>query len=272
MTVRAETEAEDEGATEEQFLDTYDPGVYPPMAVNAEVALFTLRDQELFLLLIERRNHPHRGRHALPSWFMQPDESIDATARRALVEETSLALDPRHLEQLRTYSTPGRDPRDCKVRITSVAYLAFTPDPGQPEPGSHARSAAFVPVDDLAGVTDGGTVELAFDHPTIVTDALDRLAAKLEYTTVATAFLPEQFTLAELRGIYESVWGTPLDAGNFTRKVTGVDGFVKPVAARRKTGGRSAQLFTHGGADWMLPPMLRPPSAPGVNRTRTSPR
>ncbi|MDH3682729.1 MAG: NUDIX hydrolase [Acidimicrobiia bacterium] len=257
-----------DGETEEEFLAAYEPRKYPPMAVNAEVALFTLRDQELFLLLIERRGHPHRGRYALPSWFMQPHESIEATARRALAEETSLALDPRHLEQLKTYSTPGRDPRDCKVRVTSVAHLAFMPDPGEPEPGTHARSAAFVPVDDLAGVTEGGTIELAFDHATIISDALERLAAKLEYTTVAAAFLPEQFTLAELRGIYESVWGTSLDPGNFTRKVTGVDGFVASVPARRKTGGRSAQLFTHGGAQWMLPPMLRPAST-GSRRAAT---
>ena len=257
---------EAEADSEEEFLAAYDPSTYPPMAVIAEVALFTLREEGLCLLLIERSGHPHRGKLALPSWFMQPDESIETTARRALVEETSLALDPSHLEQLRTYSTPGRDPRDCKVRITSVAHLAFMPDPGQPEPGTQARSAAFVPVDDLAGVTDGGALELAFDHVTIIADALERLAAKLEYTTVAAAFLPEHFTLAELRGIYESVWGRTLDPGNFTRKVTGVEGFVAPVSARRKTGGRSAQLFTHGGARWMLPPMLRP-TRTGAKRT-----
>lgn len=262
-------ESKIEAETEEDFLATYDPDSYPAMAVNAEVALFTLRKEGLCLLLIERRGHPHRGRFALPSWFMQPDESIETTARRALIEETSLALDPRHLEQLKTYSTPGRDPRDCKVRITSVAYLAFMPDPGQPEPGTEARSAAFVPVDDLAGVTTGGTIKLAFDHATIISDALERLAAKLEYTTFAAAFLPEHFTLAELRGIYESVWGTTLDPGNFTRKVTGVKGFVAPVSARRKTGGRSAQLFTHGGATWMLPPMMRPASA-GARRTNAT--
>lgn len=259
-----------EAATEEEFLAAYDPLAYPPMAVSAEVALFTLRHGRLCLLLIERRNHPHQGRHALPSWFMQPDESIETTARRALLEETSLALDPRHLEQLKTYSYPGRDPRDAKVRITAVAYLAFTPDPGQPEPGTHARSAEFVFVDDLAGVSTGGTVELAFDHARIVSDALERLAAKLEYTTVAAAFLPERFTMAELRGIYEAVWDTALDPGNFTRKVTGVEGFVAPVSARRKTGGRSAQLFTHGGATWMRPPMLRPDNAGAKRRTQRS--
>lgn len=262
------TEIDAEVETEEEFLAAYEPRSYPPMAVNAEVALFTLRPEGLCLLLIERRNHPHRGRYALPSWFMQPDESIEATARRALVEETSLALDPRHLEQLKTYSTPGRDPRDEKVRITSVAYVGFMPDPGQPEPGTHARSAAFVPVDELSGVTDGGTRLLAFDHADIISDALERLAAKLEYTTVAAAFLPEHFTLAELRGIYESVWGITLDPGNFTRKVTGVDGFVAAVSARRKTGGRSAQLFTHGGAEWMLPPMLRPASTTSKRAAR----
>lgn len=252
--------------TEEAFLRAYDPWSYPAMAVNAEVALFSMRDEGLCLLLIERKGHPHRGRFALPSWFMQPNESIEVTARRALIEETSLALDPSHLEQLKTYSTPGRDPRDCKVRITSVAYVAFMPDPGQPEPGTHARSAAFIPVDELADVGTDGTVELAFDHATIIGDALERLSAKLEYTTVAAAFLPDEFTLAELRGIYESVWGTTLDPGNFTRKVTGVDGFVAPLETRRKTGGRSAQLFTHGGATWMLPPMMRPATA-GSNRT-----
>ena len=90
------------------------------------------------------------------------------------------------------------------------------------------------------------------------TESIDRVRSKLEYTTVATSFLEDAFTLGELRDIYEIVWGVDLDAANFARKIRAIPGFVAPTDGRRKTSGRSAQLYVAGDTHWMLPPMLRP--------------
>jgi 8-oxo-dGTP diphosphatase len=157
-----------------------------------------------------------------------------------------------HLEQLASYGDPGRDPRQ---RVVSIAYLALAPALPMPRPGSDAADAAWLPADALLA---GPPPELAFDHHAILADGVERARAKLEYTPLATAFCPPVFTVAQLRRVYEIVWGTTLDPRNFHRKVTGTDGFLVP-ADGTTTGerGRPAQLYRKGDAEYLHPPLLR---------------
>ena len=75
---------------------------------------------------------------------------------------------------------------------------------------------------------------------------------------MAAAFCPPEFTVAELRRVYEAVWGMPMDPRNFHRKVTGAAGFLEPTGrATTRDGGRPAQLFRRGSASLLHPPMLR---------------
>ncbi len=164
---------------------------------------------------------------------MRPDEDLEDAARRELREETG--VDDVVLEQLRSYGAPGRDPR---ARTVSVAYLAVLPEPVTPVAGTDASAAAWREVADVR--REG----LAFDHDEILADAVERLASKLEYTALAASFLPEEFTLAELRAVYEVVWGRPLDAGNFQRKVRASPDFAEPTGELRAAGrGRPAALW-----------------------------
>ena len=88
---------------------------------------------------------------------------------------------------------------------------------------------------------------------------IERASAKLEYTSLAAAFCPHEFTIAELRAVYEAVWGTDLDPRNFHRKATTTDGFVKATGRRRaQAAGRPAELFQRGDAEVLYPPLLRP--------------
>ncbi|WP_329483615.1 hypothetical protein OG555_15670 [Kribbella sp. NBC_01484] len=98
---------------------------------------------------------------------------------------------------------------------------------------------------------------LAFDHHRILADGVERARAKLEYSPLAAAFCPPEFTISELRGEYEAVWGTPLDPRNFHRTVTKTPDFVEPVGATTRDGGRPAQLFHRGTATRLHPPMTR---------------
>jgi 8-oxo-dGTP diphosphatase len=229
----------------------------PGFALTADTVLLTVRNGRLSVLLIERRHEPFAGSWALPGGFVDLDEDLDTGARRELVEETGIALEPSHLEQLYTYGTPGRDPRQ---RIVTVAHLAFITIADAPTAGDDARRARFFAVDDLAidelGQPDG--TPLAFDHARIVADGVERARAKLEYTTLATAFVDEPFTIGELRRVYEAVWGMPLHEANFRRKVLGTPGFVEPTGETAPTDGRPAQLYRKGAATSLHPPILRP--------------
>ena len=236
---------------------------YPPFAVTVDLAVFTIRDGGLAVLLVERGSDPFAGHWALPGGFVGPDEDAETAAWRELREETGVDRfgedggQGGHLEQLRTYSAPDRDPR---MRVVSVAHVALAPDLPEPEAGSDAAGARWWAVADLLGESDGeDRPVLAFDHAEILEDAVERVRAKLEYTTLALEFVTEPFTLAELRRVYAAVWGAPPDLGNFRRKVLGTDDFVVPTDTHGPsgTGGRPALLYRRGDATAIQPPMLR---------------
>jgi 8-oxo-dGTP diphosphatase len=262
MAIHGNIQAKDLSEEDINFVKNYEPRDYPPNAVTADVILLTIRSGRLAVLLVERASPPQSGSWALPGGHLNPEESIHETALRELAEKTGFAAEPAHLEQLQTYSTPGRDARDTKMRVTSVAYLAFMPDPGTPKAGSDAHSARFWAVDDLPEFNSQLTWEdgpvLAFDHAAMLRDGLERAASKLEYTTLATAFVDEQFTISDLRRVYEAVWRSNIDAPNFSRKVKSASGFIEPTGVKRATGRAPAGLFVKGEADIISPPFFRP--------------
>lgn len=224
----------------------------PPAAVTVDVVVLTVRDGGLAALTVRRGVPPHRGRWALPGGFVLPDEDLPDAAGRELREETGLASVGIHLEQLCTYGEPRRDPRG---RVVTVAYLALVPDLPTPIAGTDAAAARWSGVDSLLEQP----ARLAFDHARILGDGVERARSKLEYTPLGAAFCPAEFTIAELRQIYEAVWGTTLDPRNFHRKVTGTPGFVAETgASTARHGGRPAHLYRRGDAVLLHPAMLRP--------------
>jgi 8-oxo-dGTP diphosphatase len=271
-------------------MSDYDPRAFDPVAVTVDVVALTIRDGALNVLLIQRGEEPYAGQWALPGGFVKThrdgrgrtyDESLEEAAARELAEETGLqataptdAADTTllrvHLEQLATYGNPGRDPR---MRVVSVAYLAFGPELPDPAAGSDVAAAEWVAIDRL-GLPEphpdrplvkqrkGTTRKLAFDHARIVADGLERARSKLEYTPLATAFLDDEFTISELRSVYEIVWGEPLHAGNFHRKVLSVPGLVESTGATTERGGPRggprARLYRAGDATLLHPALLRP--------------
>lgn len=224
-----------------------DSGDHPPVAVAVDLVTLTIRSDELCALMVRRGVEPYRDRWALPGGFVRPDEDLDAAAARELAEETGLTTDRLHLEQLGSYGAPQRDPR---MRVVSVAYLGLAPDLPLPTAGGDADGAQWLPVAGLDG--------LAFDHDRILADGVERARAELEYTPLAATFCAAEFTVAELRRVYEIVWGTTLDSRNFHRKVTGADGFLVPTGRTTgRDGGRPAQLYRRGDLQLLHPPMMR---------------
>jgi 8-oxo-dGTP diphosphatase len=233
-------------------VQSYDPSAYPPVAVTVDLVVLTIRDDQLAVLTVRRGEQPFRGQLALPGGFVRPDEDLGRAAARELEEETGLAPSSVHLEQLASYGDPDRDPR---MRVVTVAYLALAPRLPLPQPGTDAAEVSWAPaVDILAGPPS----RLAFDHHRILADGVERARSKLEYAPLAAAFCPPQFTVAQLRRVYEIVWGITLDPRNFHRKATNTPGFLSPMgSATAGDRGRPAQLYRKGPATLLYPPMLR---------------
>ena len=250
--------------TSDPVLQGYDPSQFPPFAVTADLVILTVRPPQVQVLLVERERDPFKGSWALPGGFVHPEQSLVEAAKFKLQDKTGLSLEAAHLEQLASFGDPDRDPR---MRVISVAWLALVAHPDEPVAGAESADAAWVDVASLhhlsgdQGSSDQGSpdpVPLAFDHAEILSAGIERARNRIEYTTLAPAFCGDTFTMGELRSVYETLWGHPLDPANFNRKVLATDGFVEPtgdVVAQAK--GRPAKTYRRGPADRLNPPLQR---------------
>ena len=221
----------------------YDASKFPAFAVTVDVVVLTMREGVLHVLLVRRGEAPFQGMWAIPGGFKRPDETLDEAARRELSEETGVDV-PGPPTQLGAYGDPGRDPR---MNVVTVAYLSVVCDVGPVVAGTDAAHAALTPVPDVLEER----IELAFDHLRIVRDAVERVRVELAVSGIATNFLGTTFTMAELRAVYEAIWGVQLDPANFRRSLVGEDGWVIPTGRTARPGpggGRPAELFRAGRA------------------------
>lgn len=219
------------------------------VGVAVDLVILTLHEGRLSVALVQRGEEPFAGTWALPGGPVGEHEDLDQAAYRVLENEAMIGEESVHVEQLRTFGAPGRDPRG---RVVSVAFMALGADLPAPRRGADVADARWWAVEELAGV------ELGFDHREVLDCALERARAKLEYSTLAVTFLPAEFTVSQLRGVYEAVWGSSLDAGNFHRKATRTPGFVEELDRfAAPTGGRPARLYRAGSGTTLQPPLLR---------------
>jgi 8-oxo-dGTP diphosphatase len=219
----------------------YDPSQFPAFAVTVDVVVLTVSEGRLQVLLVRRGVPPFEGMWAIPGGFKRPTETLDEAAKRELLEETGID-GASLLRQFGAYGDPERDPR---MNVVTVAYLAVLREVRGIAAGTDAAAAALIP----AAEALHGKIELAFDHKRIVRDAVARVRVDLELTGIAKAFVGPTFTLAELRTVYEAVWGVRLDAANFRRSVLAESGWVIPTGRRARpgsTGGKPAELYRAG--------------------------
>src|SRR5688572_11499100 len=223
--------------------EDYDPSRFPSFAVTVDVVVLTMSEGVLQVLLVSRGEAPFKGMWAIPGGFKRPSETLDEAAKRELTEETGVDA-ASLLTQFGAYGDPERDPR---MNVVTVAYVAVVRDVGEIVSGTDAAAAALTPVSDVLNEK----LDLAFDHLRILHDAVERVRVELEVSGMATAFVGTTFTLAELRAVYEAVWGVQLDAANFRRSVVAEDGWVIPTGRRAQpgpAGGRPAELYRAGRA------------------------
>ena len=192
-------------------MKDYDPSLYETMSVAVDLLVFTIDEDRLKLLMIEREEEPFSGELALPGVFVGIDETLDKAAKRGIEEETGLKN--IYFEQLYTFGDVKRDPR---MRIISVSYMALVPiEELAFKAGKRTKDAYLVDVTDLL---DSDT-PVAFDHREIIRYARWRLANKVEYTLIAFHLVPEEFTLPNLQKVYEILLGKTLYKANFRKKV-----------------------------------------------------
>jgi len=204
---------------------------YPRPSLTVDAVVFGLDETELKVLLIRRSQEPFQGQWAIPGGFMDLDESADVAVQRKLQEETGIK--DLFLEQLYTFSSVDRDPRE---RVVSIAYFALVrPDKLQLASHSEAGDISWFSLSELPA--------LAFDHGHILEVASERLRNKIRYQPVGFELLPECFTMSEIWKLYENALQRPIDKRNFMRKIKKL-GILRELDGKRRLGAhRPAALY-----------------------------
>lgn len=203
---------------------------YPRPALAVDIAVFTLREWEPCVLLIERGEEPFRGKWALPGGFVHENETVEEAANRELAEETGVR-DARAV-QCRIFSKPNRDPRGWVISLANFACVHFAETMLQA--GSDAARAEWFSVHELP--------PLAFDHGAIIDECARTLSSREPEDPIFARMLAREFTLSDLQRVVEIVKGERIDKRNFRRTLE-ERGRVHAVG--RKTHGphRPAELY-----------------------------
>lgn len=225
------------------YLNRYDASRFPSPLVTVDSVLFTLHQQSLCVLLVERAAPPQQGLWGLPGGFidLQKDDGTRATALRKLTEKTGVV--PSWLEELGTVSGPDRDPRGWSLTVTWFALIAWVDCEPHIATVSDAR---WVPVEQLADYS------LAFDHGDIIQTALSRLRQKTMYSLLPVYALPANFTHGQLQEATEIILGQPIQRKSLIRRFE-ASGMFEETGESLETGARKARLWRlKPGADLHL--------------------
>jgi 8-oxo-dGTP diphosphatase len=204
---------------------------WPRAALTVDCVVFGLDETDLKVLLIQRRIPPFQHAWALPGGFVRVDETLEVAAKRELQEEAGVT--DVYLEQLYTFGTLDRDPRE---RVVTVAYYALAKlSDHKIRAATDAMGVGWFALDDLP--------KLAFDHAEIVRVACERLRGKVRYAPIGFELLPPRFSLTQLQRLYEIILGTDLDKRNFRKKLLAMDLLVETDEYEQGVRHRAARLY-----------------------------
>ncbi len=219
-----------------------------PLLVTVDVAVFRLGSPGLEVLLVEREEAPFAGCMALPGGIVRPesDASLEDCAARTVADKLGVRLP--YIEQVATTGNADRDPRGWSITtlyLALVAHAGIRLSAGARVRGLHWRPARGPEV-----------TGLAFDHDRLLADAVERLAARAQYTSLPAHLLGPEFTLRELQEAWETVMDRSLDRRAFRRRVmeagiledTGrqfAEGAMRPARVYRARPGHERHVFSH---------------------------
>lgn len=221
--------------TEKEFLENYDIHQFDVPLTSVDMGIFSLRNNELCVLLIKRSNFPAKGKWALPGGFinLNRDKNLDETAHRKLKEKTGVCSP--YLEQIGSFGSKKRDPRGWSVTIAYLALIAS--EDINLSLSDTTEDIAWVPIDEAKD-----KYKLAFDHNDILSTCHERLKSKVLYTSLPVNLLPSEFTLGDLQSTFEIILDTDIEKKSFRKRMLD-SGCIEETGNVRRGSNRPAKLY-----------------------------
>lgn len=200
-------------------------------AISVTLLIFSIHDDKLKVILIQRLRDPFKGYWSIPGDIIYIDESLKDATRRVLYEKTGLK--DVYLEQVHAFGTVDRDPRG---RVVTIAYFALLPyNTVDLSSAPNALHASWVNIKQLP--------PLAFDHKRIISLTLEKIKQEIAYTPLAQGLLPKEFRLTDLQNVYEVIGQKKIDKRNFRKKILSLNLLTETKKMYREGSHRPAKLY-----------------------------
>lgn len=222
-------------SSEQEFLQNYNPNLYDRPITSVDTVIFTVFDNALQVLLVQRDDYPFKHRWSLVGGFidLEKDLTLEDTAKNKLAEKTGVKTP--YLEQCFTIGNKNRDPRGWSV--TTVYFALLPSDKIQLQAGKGAIDIKWSIIEQQKVTED-----LAFDHSEILNLALERLRNKVLYTSLPAYLMPEKFTLKDLQTVYEIILDRQLEVKSFRRRIAKAN-ILEETSQMRQDAKRPARLY-----------------------------
>ena len=219
------------------------------------------------ILLVKREKEPFKDKWCLPGGYIEESETSEEAAKRVLKKETNLSK--VYIDQIGVFDDVKRDPRGKTI---SVAYIALV-DKNKIKEKLNDNTRWFdiemiedeknniikLSNEDIINIKISKNIinkesnqikykllassNIAFDHGLIINNGIFNLRKKAEHSDIIFNLMPEEFTVGELKQVYEIILGKKLINSVFRRWVANR---LTPVQEKIKTGGhRPSQKFTY---------------------------
>lgn len=221
---------------------------FPRPSVAVDVAVLTIDDGRLGVVLWRRTGNTESGRWALPGSFLQAGEHLDEAVTRTL--RTKCGITGLAPTQLRVMDDPCRDDRGW---VLSVAHLDVVR--AETLAGRRADGEVRIAPVQVGASQPGlpativeppdGQSELPFDHDETVRLAVEALQARYAERPDPAGLLDGPFTFLRLRELHETVAGRSLQRDTFRRAMLP---HVEPLDELAQGAvGRPARLYRRRG-------------------------
>lgn len=198
--------------------------------ISVDVVAFRLTHDYQLQVLTHHTDTDQAPR--LPSGRIQPrqDHCLQDTAKRLLSKLTSEQT--TYFEQVVTIGDSERDSRGWSL---TVVYYALIQAQQQPALSANAQWISIANNQPIA--------PLAYDHNQLVSEALERLQNKIQYSAIPVYLLPQQFTLSDIAKVFSIILGTAPPLRSIRNRFLSGK-LLQDTGLKRYGSNRPATLYT----------------------------
>ncbi|HCX22758.1 MAG: DNA mismatch repair protein MutT [Flammeovirgaceae bacterium] len=200
------------------------------VAIDCLVFGYDTAENDLKVLLFQREVEPFAGEWSLIGGFVNEDENLSDGAERVLEKFTGLK--DVFLEQLSTYGKANRDPGG---RVVSILYWSLIKLDELHRDIANEHGARWFDLDELP--------KLVLDHEDMVRLGEEKLVQNAKSRPIGFELLPEDFTLPQLKQLYDAIYGKSIDDRNFRKKILSTDLLIKTDKKDKSTSKKGAFVY-----------------------------